>query len=490
MPTPLNANAFNAWNPDFSFDVIGGKISDAEMRKRTLRFTFTSNAREYDQIEWELVNNDGKLTQLDNMALGLLVRVRFGYSDNKSGYHTFIISRMKGGVGVFGVKNAAVSETDARITLTGRNRNAPNIKGRRGKKTKCDPKASGTGKGCRRRSRGVSSRAVTRFNNAQSLDGYNSPTEDERIFPVTRLSDAVREVAYRMGYANTSIFIQDTTDQVNSIVIPTGLPYSVWLEKMASIWKWEFEAKKEFHFHERRWRENKKKDKLTLVYGGPDVLDLRLDSDFRLPSPRFVSVKVHRPTHRKVFGSVADPDNSAVTSTSLMLNINDTRKRVSGKVSRDHNLFRAEFFAAPGGGQSLAFEKAQSSFVSKQMRALQLQVRIVGNPHLLSRDVIKVKGTGCQLVDREWYIEQAKHVFDGTTYVTELALRPPTRRRKGGRLVAAKARGRQKSRDGAVVGSFVEVNVNVRRARFEAFKKRMADRGLANLQISELGGRL
>ena len=119
----LNADKFNSWNPNFHVEVLHGTIPGAELRDRTVSLTLIDNAREYDTIEWVLINNDGLLTRIENMALGLLVQVRIGYMDYTMNWRTFVISRMRGGVGVYGRANPAVSEDNSTITLSGRNRN-------------------------------------------------------------------------------------------------------------------------------------------------------------------------------------------------------------------------------------------------------------------------------------------------------------------------------------------------------------------------------
>jgi hypothetical protein len=70
---------YRTWNPVLNLDVVSGPFSAEELRERTLRFEIRDFARRYDEIEWTLDNRDGLMTRPEFLALGLLLRVRYGY---------------------------------------------------------------------------------------------------------------------------------------------------------------------------------------------------------------------------------------------------------------------------------------------------------------------------------------------------------------------------------------------------------------------------
>jgi hypothetical protein len=116
---------FSTWNPAFQVSVLSGVLTAEEMRVRTLRLTYVDRITEFDHIEWELNNADGELTRIENIAQGMIVRIKLGYIDGTFPWRSFIINRLHGGVGVYGKESFAVGESDSKITFYGRNRNAP-----------------------------------------------------------------------------------------------------------------------------------------------------------------------------------------------------------------------------------------------------------------------------------------------------------------------------------------------------------------------------
>jgi len=452
----LNADKFATWAPHFIFEIIQGAIPADELRKRTVSLTLVDNAREYDTIEWSLVNNDGLLTRVENMALGLIVRVRLGYMDYTMNWRTFVISRMRGGVGVYGRAAPAVAEGNSIITLSGRNRNAPDLKGRRKKGTQRVPKPGMSGRTTYRRSRGGASASVAQYDTVKK-DGWTSPTELERVIRATRVSDAIREIGLRMGYTYRQMFVEDTDDFVSQVVIPQGSTYSEFILKEAARRGWTGKCDKTLEFHPQRWSKDTQPVKIVLTYGGPDIIDLSLDADFRLPVPSEMKTKGHNPILRRNLIASSSPHNSAVAEYPW-IDDRPLRNQVAEHTkTRIINLKRKEVSYVTGGTQRMVGPKAERMFINKHMRAMAIRANIVGNPQVEARDRIIITGTGCQLVDGEWYIDRAQHNYDGTTYVTQLSLRPPTRKKQKGQSLywGADVKNKNKTGIGAKVGQIL-----------------------------------
>jgi hypothetical protein len=452
------ADTFHTWNPVLRFDLLKGPFTDAELSERTLKLTITDNARKYDEIEWELDNRDGKMTQPQFIALGLMLRIRYGYDALTSRWRSFIISRMKGGVGVYGRERAAVGSGESTITFTGRNRNAPDLKRKRGKRGASGyekvPTGKG-GKGRRRRFPGGSTADVTQSENLFRNDGlhYLKDTDVPRVFNVRHLSDAVREIAKRMGYPDSKIFIEPTDDEVTSIVIPAGVKYAEFLHMKKKDYGWMFKATGDgFHFHPEHWTKERKKLKEIFVYGaGRDILSLSIDADFRLPIPNKVSAVSYTPLRRATVVGEIGSQRSSVTDPLAHIHVLDDTKKVrapSGSTARSRHLRqKEERYVTAAGATGRAGAKATKRFIDRNMRALTLSITITGNPRIYAGDTIGVTGTGTPLVDHEWYVSTAKHIFSGTTYVTELELKTP---RKGkGKGVIMLHRGHGVDRTGA-----------------------------------------
>lgn len=445
-----NADQRHTFNPALHFDVVSGQYDIDFFLNRTISFTLEDHARRYDEFRWVIDNRDGAMTDIKNIVLGLTVRVRIGYVDDTQSWRTFIISRMAGGVGVLqkaGADMPAVGSNESTIEYSGRNRNAPDLKGRKRKKrakgTAREPYVSSlgpTGKGGKLRKRayrGGSTGDVTQLDSAHR-NAWHGPLEgNQRIFNVRHVSDVIREIARRQGYTDERMHIQDTDDDVDHIVIPTGMSDAQYVEQQARKlnWDWKLDGRV-CRFHEHGWKGAQRKIKAVFTYGGPDILTLNIDFDFNLPTPSSVKVAGYNPMKRGLVLGETDGTSSAIQNKVAMVFAFDDAGILSpDKAQRKKHLMRSSVYNIPGGSKGLANLKAQNEFIRRNIRAMKLSVQLVGNPDIEGGDTVKLKGTGCPLVDGDWFVDIARHIFNGTTYVTELDLRPPSKQKGKGKSV-------------------------------------------------------
>lgn len=444
MPPPVY-NDFHTWNPILHFDVVDGPFPAEFLRDRTIRLTIIDNAKKYDRIEWVLDNRDGALTKPEYMALGLLVRIRYGYQGFTSDWRSFVISRMKGGVGVAGRDRAAVDAGSREITYTGRNRNAPDLRKRRRRARRGMLKPTGTGRNSIGPRRGRSTSDVMQTEGWFRKDPlYSDPADYPQVFSVSHLSDAVREMARRMGYTTRSMRIEPTDDQLSSVVIPAGLSYDDFLYQKADELGWTYKGKsKTFHFHSDRWSQEKKTIKHVFHYGmSNQVLSLRLDGDFRLPLPRVVKSKTYVPRVRTALIHQEGDGTSAPVNAAIMLMFREAagRRRIrapQGATRKAVLEASEEVFTAPGGATQQASKKASKRFVDRQLRALKVQLQVVGDPTIEAAETIQIRGTGTLVVDGPWHVSTVKHIFSGDTYVCDMDLRAPPKLRGARRIQTA-----------------------------------------------------
>jgi hypothetical protein len=450
---------YYTWSPDFYVDVLKGGLSSEELRRRTLRLVYTDNYKKYDMIEWDLDNRDGLLTKTEFMALGLLVRFRIGYHNYTQGWRTFVLSRMRGGVGCSARKNPAVSESNAVITFTGRNRNAPDLKTKKkkGKKDSGVAKPTGRGRGKRNYSRGGGATGdIMRLNNLQR-DAYYGPTEGERIFSVRHLSDAVKEMAFRMGYPSSKIYIEDTNDDISSVIVPTGATLAEFLRGAADNLGWIYKASKVFKFHSQTWQGAPKATNHIFRIGADQrVLDIALDADIRLPSPKSVKAKEYNPIVRRTNIKTSTADSVGTTNRMAVLYFLDETSRAGPqKRLRDFNLRRDDVIAVAGGYTKTASLKAQKIFLKKNLRAIELSLKVVGDPSIDAGDLAVLKSTGTELVDTTWFIAQAQHIFSGTDYQTNIKLIQPPKLAKKKRPITKRTNIVTKDAEGKVLKASV-----------------------------------
>lgn len=427
----MASEQYNTWNPALYFEVCHGAFSGKFLRSRTIAFTYTDRDRKYDEISWELDNHDGVLTAVEYLALGLTIRVRLGYLNATTPWKYFVIDKVKGPVGVRDKTNTrgAIATRkpgrgDARLVYHGRNRNAPIPK---------NPKKSKFAK--------PSSYLV-------KAELFATHTiRRPRVILGSTTADIARELARRNGFTGPYATIEPTNDHIGSRTIPEGKTDGAFLKELAEEEGFIFKVDKHgLHFHSTEYGGGalRRKQLHTFVYGaGPDILDLSVDGDFRLPTPGKVTIKGYDPQRRT--GVVKHADGAAhgvpdQVAAGIIKNLGPAGhilgdaqhiRNLAMHQQRIDALIATEDIATVPNIVAMASNKARRRFENKHLRSYKIRLKVVGNPSVLARDDVRITGGGSRLVDGKWYVSEAKHVFSGETYVTDLLLRlPPKQKQK------------------------------------------------------------
>lgn len=427
---------YMTWNPQLHFELLqGGDLGlEDEFRQRTLKLTYTSRVRDFDQIEWVLDNRDGEMTQVRYLALGVMIRLRLGYRGAGTPWKTMLITRVTGGVGVRGRDHAAVGDGESTITYHGRNRNAPGPRtirhndggysGRRGggggnpyihhKRT--------TSKGNayhKRTTAGAGGRGRGRKTFAPTADITQWDMALARKKPGTFLkagttAEVVRSIAASNGFEGQYALIQDTYDSVDGLTVDVDKPDMLWLKSIASDLGYLcYIDELGFHFHAPNWSGLPKKAyQKAYNYGGPDILKLTIDGDYRLPVPTKVTTKGIKPETRTVW---------AISATGDIISFNVTGD-TKFSAEQKKNISREYTMPVPEPGK-IASAKAQQQFLTRHMKSFKINLELVGDPELLAGDTVTLTGTGTPFVDRDWFAEEVQQIFDGSTYTTKALLK-------------------------------------------------------------------
>ena len=438
---------FYTFNPQLHFDLIRGwplNFSD-EIRRRTVRFTYTDRAMGTSNLEWHLDNRDGYLTQPEYMALGIEARVSLGYGGSPdhpaiwTPWRSFIINKISGGVGVSGKGPAAIDEQDMTVVYYARNRNAkaPSRRagggggGRRGgmfnpvKKWAPFTQARGGAKAINNMTpakfRAPSTKDIT------SLDMMMSLVSGDRYFNVQHMSDAVRLIAARQGFVAPYALIEDTHDTLESgVTIDTGLTDWAFLHREAKRYGFTFKVDaKGLHWHSVYYADAQKGIiKRVYTYGGPDVLKLHFLADYELPIGRSIKTTGLNPNTRMI-----EVGESHSATGIVILDQLTAEQRANLELA-----YKPQPVPAAG---TMASAKAQAMFIEQMLRKFKITLTLVGDPAAMGGDLVQLMGTGSRFFDRVWFTEEAKHDFDGSTYQTILTLRPEAKVTTGKRAVMA-----------------------------------------------------
>jgi hypothetical protein len=427
----MASERYNTWNPALYFQVCHGGFSGRFLRERTIAFTLKDRARKYDEIEWELDNGDGLLAAVEYLALGLTIRVRLGYLGATTPWRYFVINRVKGPVGIRDKTNTrgalAVRKPgrgDGRLIYTGRNRNAPVPKSPK-KKKYAKPTSDLIG---------------------AELNSSNTLHKSRQVLGSTT-SDCVREIARRNGFTGPYANIEPINDKPNGggYTLKPGETDHKFLTRLARDKGVVFKVDRQgLHFHTDEWAGavRGKIIRETFTYnGGPDILELGIDGDFRLPVPRKVSVHGYDPNTRQR-GLIGHAESGArgnknEFSSVAIRGMGAAGRILSGPVvdnrllqmqERWENLTISEEVITVPNVLSEATDRARRQFEKRHLNSYKIRCRVVGNPAIAARDYVRLGGAGSKLIDGVWWVWEVKHIFSGETYVSDMTLKLPPKK--------------------------------------------------------------
>jgi phage protein D len=424
----LREAEFNTWNPSLHIGVVEGPFPVEMMLERTLELTYYDRARQFDHIEWKLDNRDGLLTRPEYIAAGMLVRMRLGYIDGAFPWKAFIINRVQGGMGVFGVQDAVVGESESVVTYHGRNRNAPGGRGAKPWRRTARPAP--------KKPRKVYSSTSDVTQHEMLLGEMHGP----RLIEASSTAEVVRKIAERNGFSANYALVEDTDDHIEGYTIPNNYSDGEALLELANEWGYVFKLDGDvLRWHSPTWKGAQNKIVDTLVYGdGVDITGIEVDADLRLPLPGTLTAKAYD-FERKVLHTQRARYDEAVQQANVGTMILDEIVKHPAKY---RSLTKDETFTVLGSSLPEVKKKLVQRFIKRRMRAFQLVAKSVGNPKLLAAKLIRLRGMYNPFVDGIWYISEAKHVLTNSTYVTEVKLKPPPAKMVSNTVVAHTQRAR------------------------------------------------
>lgn len=424
----MSVTDFNTWNPVLHVQVMQGGLTAEELLQRTLDITYVDRAVQFDHIEWNVDNRDGYFTRPEHLATGVVVMIKLGYLDGTFPWKAFILNRLRGGVGVYGRSDPPLGDNERKITLHGRNRNAPG--GKRGKPW------SGNAKPPRKHPERIYGPTRDVTSNELYLDGSDKPA----IVTGQSTSAIVRSIAYRNGFNAATALIEDTYDQVDlGGLVQRSMSDGQYLGMLARKFRFVFCVEDGvLHWHSPHWKGLQHNIVEHLTYGaGTDVNKIDIDVDFRLPQPTKVTPKSYDRRNRVMqFHDLTFEEARRVVNMGVAVEALLQDDALNGLITRTETGISV-------GGKGTLTRQAISRFVESNWRAFQLNAETVGNPRLLAKRLITLDGTGSPFVDATWFISEARHRLKPGDYRTDLHLKhPPKQGKLGARNVVGQAQDR------------------------------------------------
>jgi hypothetical protein len=237
----------------------------------------------------------------------------------------------------------------------------------------------------------------------------------------------VAEIARRNGFQGSYALIEpvDDTLEGGALTIPPGTSDAQMLQILADryddfIFKIDNDG---LHWHSVHWPGAKFEVVDELIYGStPDILNISMDCDFRLPTPGRTTAKGYSYRKGTILAGTSDYDE-AKGQVNMAFALTDMLK----DPARFAALTRHEEFPAVLDSLPQAKKRMLRRFTNRYIRAFKVSMETVGNPRLMAGKLIRVGGTGSPFVDRKLYITEAQHIVTGNDYKCRLTLTSPPR---------------------------------------------------------------
>jgi hypothetical protein len=278
------------------------------------------------------------------------------------------------------------------------------------------------------------------FHTGSVLETQELASEGQYTFNGMKLSQAVRSIAKKLGYASRRIYVQDTLldgspEPVEETIQPAGYQnIRQFLIKKAAERGFEFTSdKSSFHFHAKDLGITNEQ---TITYfEGPDVLDLEVDGEY--------GIQMDIVKGNSVFVDKASVVKTGTDSTGSVVSVK-LRDKANAKAGNkklrlgsylDH---KEGITAISNKDRTFALSRLESMVRNKWKATLKL----IGNPDIVYFSLIQLQNFG-SLIDGSWRVTKYSHVFDTSGYTTTVGMV---------RQKTAKGKGKGKHKIGSVIG--------------------------------------
>jgi phage protein D len=277
-----------------------------------------------------------------------------------------------------------------------------------------------------------------------------------RTFENQKRSDVVRSIAAEHGYEGDNLHVEDTEVSVPSLV-QAAQTDAQFLKKLADEEGFEFFVDFDgLHWHRRRT--DQAPLRVLQYYLPPEVGDItgfNVENDVSA-KPGAVTAKGRDPLAKKDIVETADHTTVARTTTGANPEVLPARVGETTLAARTEKVdpvtgattvsYAFPPKTTPDGGASgevrpttattAADAKRQASavFTRTQQSAIKLSIDMVGDPNIVAKSVVEVRGLG-QRLSGNYYVNEATHTIDSGGYKLKLKLSRDGTNKAGGKTV-------------------------------------------------------
>lgn len=337
-------------------DGDGGSATRLDLSDRITEFTYKDEERRADKLTLTIDNFNLALFDDPAFVKGMLLEVAWGYPGNMSPTRVVVVQRITGGVEL---------------------------------KVECL---------------------------AESILLHRETRS--RVFESVRRSDVARQIAREGGYVDDRVDVEDTP-VVHPRIAQAGLTDAQLLMRMARQEGFEFYVDQTgFHWHRRRVGEAPVR--VLHYYTDPnagDVLDFNVENDVTA-RPGRIRRRGRDPLEGADIDEHADDESDAERTVMSPVRIIVDRETRARRVDQRTGTEEVRPTTAISAAQ--ARREAVGRFRRVQQTAIKMKMTVIGDPTLLAKTVVLVRGMGTRLSTR-YYVKSVEHSI-GSGYTCSLEL--------------------------------------------------------------------
>lgn len=255
---------------------------------------------------------------------------------------------------------------------------------------------------------------------AQSKSVLMQKTTRVRSFERKTRSEIARAIAEEYGYGAAQQDIDETRVR-HGVLAQSAQTDAQFLKRLADQEGFEFYVDFDgFHWHARRLQQRPVR---VLTYYFPpnvgDITDFNIENDVTA-KPGAVNVKGKDPLTKKPLDAKAD--NASTKRNTLAPIIDIVDRRTGEKTTKLRAVASSETRPTSETSAAAAKTEADAIFRRTQQTAVQLTLEMVGDPYLVTKSVVEVRGLGKRLSGK-YYVASLKHTIGSSGYTVAAKLK-------------------------------------------------------------------
>lgn len=237
-----------------------------------------------------------------------------------------------------------------------------------------------------------------------------------RTFENLRRSDVVRKIAQESGYGPSRQDIEDT-QHVLPIITQARLTDAQLLRRLATQEGFEFYVDVDgLHFHKRRL--GQRPCRVLRWFTPPEVgevLAINIDNDVTA-KPGAISVRGRDPLKKT---DINERGSNATTQRDSLAPVIEIVDPETGATRLERRNISEDLRPTAQPTSAAAKREADAHYRQTQHLTVELSATVIGAPGLLAKTVVEIQGIS-QRLSGKYYLREARHKLDGSSYTVEL----------------------------------------------------------------------